>query len=161
MNSIRNNRSAVARAAIRQGKRIDLMSPGGLYLGKTVIAPLDLEQVTRIFGWIVRGLYYHLYKVRLPDNQRIEVHRITPEGVEQVAQEFQHLGAAGPFHIGVNTFDWLVLKSGDDARFISWWFMRFFETIFFSVTTMTPEAFNQAPSQDAGVLSVTSPSNEP
>jgi hypothetical protein len=54
-------------------KQINLVTPGGIYLGKKLVVLIDQKRLTNVLKKIIRGLFWVEYKVRLPDKIPINI----------------------------------------------------------------------------------------
>jgi hypothetical protein len=87
--SIGHNRSHLIREGRRTRRPTPFHSIGGVYLCTAPAIPLDQARINRIFGRIVRGLYYRFTEeTRLPADCSFEVGKIHPMAKEQTARIF-------------------------------------------------------------------------
>jgi hypothetical protein len=63
---IRSLNRPVARAFFETVHEVELVSQGGLILGKTSAAMVDRDRLQRVLAKIIRGLFWHEYRRRLP-----------------------------------------------------------------------------------------------
>ncbi len=55
-----------ARAFSESLRRVNLVTGSGLYVGQAIASQVDYERLSRIFRKVVRGLFYHETKEKLP-----------------------------------------------------------------------------------------------
>lgn len=92
--SINHNRSHLIRDGRRTRKPTPFYSVGGVYLGTASAITLDKSRMDRMFGRIVRGLYYRFTEeTRLPADCTFEVGKIHPMAKEQTSKLFDRPGA--------------------------------------------------------------------
>jgi hypothetical protein len=65
LSSVRQNSSALAKAAVAESKPLSVYSRGGIYLGDVLSFPVEAQN---IFSHIARGLYYNIQRKRIPDD---------------------------------------------------------------------------------------------
>lgn len=54
-------------------KHTNLVTPGGIYLGKRLAILIDSKRLNNVLKKIIRGLFWIEYKERLPQNVRIDI----------------------------------------------------------------------------------------
>jgi|SRR5579872_4701294 len=124
--------SRLAGDVIRLAHLSPVHTPGGIYLGHAPAIPLDYVCVNRLFKRIVCGLYYQLYRRRLPDDTSFDIRRINPPYKNQVVEQLNRIGVKESRFIGTE-FECLHTLAIEDSTVTSW-LMRFFN-IYISVTT--------------------------
>jgi hypothetical protein len=131
--------SRVAWLAATKAQLKPFITPGGIYLGDLWEIPLDEDRMTKIFSWIIRGLYYVLRQgERLPENYVSKVVRIKPGvDVNPILETFQKAKCNGPYTIGNGIFGCFFIFSEDDPGQTYWW-MWFYSSIGFLITTKPP-----------------------
>lgn len=63
-------KAGFTRALLESMNELTVYSPAGLYLGHAMSYDVDLQRLCNVIERTTRGLYYHEFKVRLPDDQR-------------------------------------------------------------------------------------------
>lgn len=145
LSSARQGSSVVARTALLTGRQRPLYTPGGVYLGDCVSAPLDVERVNHIFSQIVRGLYFKARGRRIPDDYVFDVRRYRPLEFNRVWEVLQRTGYHGPFRIGGEIFTCLFVDAVEDPFFTQWW-LWFYDSVCVYVGTKPPAAAVAPPS---------------
>jgi hypothetical protein len=73
------------RAFFRNIVDVDVTSAGGIYLGTAPGLNVNLKRLVRVPARIVKGLFFHEFKTRLPDGY--EVVAYSESGLKNVKQE--------------------------------------------------------------------------
>lgn len=71
----RQNKSEFLRYAVATLRPEPMYTPGGIYLGHVHATKIEKERLSEIIMRMVRGLYYNLYRKRIPDDYKSEVTR--------------------------------------------------------------------------------------
>lgn len=137
--SIRKHWSEFAKVAAHRGQLTPVHTPNGLYLGHAFGVPIEWKKVNRFFRCVVRGLYWHRFNARIPDDYLFDVRRLKDSFVAEAFAEMDRLGANGPYGIGEGVFGCRFLI-GEEDPFVTHWQFWFYERIFVSVAT-GPKAF--------------------
>ncbi len=119
MRAAKTKRSEVAHSIARKARPKPLYTNGGLYLGHYPSIPLDGERMDEIFKTIVRGLYYKLRSIRLPDDCIFEINRVDPVHVQDAVRDMEAIKAVGPLRIG-EVFICYVTHATDDDHTTAW-----------------------------------------
>lgn len=125
-------------------KPVEVYSPGGLYLAKSLEFALDTGRLIRSVNRMIRGLYFEFTKTPLPlgDYARsmlfshyVEQHKDEPEATEFV----QFISKLPGRVVGENTFEvrYAVL---DPTLHSSFWYLEFFGRFAFVGVTGAAEA---------------------
>lgn len=132
--SVERKQSVVIRAAVEANLPPEpLYTPSGLYMGHYVPFPLDGDRLKQIFFTIVRGLYYHIHKQRLPLDCRFEGGYPTAEGAKEMFEWFLQRGAQ-PVVMGENVFGCMYIYA-EEVPTRTTWLMWFYNSIAYYVET--------------------------
>lgn len=130
--AIGRNRSHLIRDGRRTRRLTPVLSPAGLHLGVASAIPLDQARMNKMFGRIVRGLYYGFSGGRrLPTDCTFEINKVHPMRKEQSVAVFRRPGVQTRA-IG-DTFDCAFLVTKEDQS-LTMWLLQFFN-VFIVVTT--------------------------
>jgi len=140
--SIRKNRSHFGRIAASNTVRVPLSTPSGLFLGNYPAVQVDWKRVQRFFKYVVRGLYWQVHQVRLPDSYLFDVKRVAPQAAVDQVKEFIAREAHGPFAIGEGVFAGVFGVCLEDP-FITLWVFWFYDSVFITVSTGPKSFFEQ------------------
>jgi len=99
------------------------------------------ERVVRIFSMIVRGLYYHVAKQRLPNDCLFEVAEVRLEGTPELWAILSGHGRPEYLTIGDDVFDCWYWVWPDDLA-VSQWVLRFYGGLHFTVLAHLPGTFD-------------------
>jgi len=98
---------------------VEIRSPGGLYVGVAPGLTFDKERVDRVIQRIVRGLFHHHYRSRLPADLEFLV-LVDPKG----KRAFPDVLAQAPkCRIGDGVFAYARKIGKEDPRYSMWWFL--------------------------------------
>ncbi len=134
MRSVKKNRSELARTVAKHARRKPLYSPGGIYLGSPYAAPVSAKRLESAFAKMVRGLYFHVTKSRLPQDIEVNISRIDGFQTQAAWDEMTRLGASmGMIHPDVFACQYII-----DAKIplFSRWRLLFYNTILIEVDTL-------------------------
>ena len=113
---------------VKSMREIDLMSPAGVYLGRTGAFDPNMDRLDHVCGQIVRRLYWVHAHTRLPDTHGVGVYvaaAFTPKSQEQyenVARLFAIAQAGGNLSYGdVFSYDHRLERDG-----LSAWSLNFY-----------------------------------
>lgn len=134
LRSAETNRSQVIRVAKSKGKFETIYSNGGIYLGKGFSFPIDGERVNHIFSQVVRGLYYKLTNLYLPQDCTFDVRRSSASDFHKTWDETQRIGYNGPYHLGKDIFTCIFIYAAEEPA-LSFWWMWFYDGICVYVKT--------------------------
>jgi hypothetical protein len=132
--SASKNLSAVIRAAKEKGKFEAVHSPGGIYLGHGYTFPLEGERVNHIFSLMVRGLYYKLTGLYLPQDCKFDVRRLTSPEFSEYWEMLKKIGYNGPYRLGNDVFTCIFIYAAEEPAVSQWW-LWFYNSICVFVTT--------------------------
>ncbi len=119
--------------------RVDVQSPGGLFLGQLPTYSVDLVRLDRTAARITKGLFYHEFGSRLPDDYCAVSYNKSGfggnvAGVELVNSMCAKLFVSPPKTIGANVFSYWFQRTSDNPN-ASVWLMLFFGAFpFFCLT---------------------------
>jgi hypothetical protein len=121
--SAKSNRSEIARLAINNASLKPRFTSGGLYVGHYLSFPINGERLNQTFQTMVRGLYYRLRKIPLPDDYTFQIRRVDPLHVQEAFNEMKKLGANGPYVLG-DVFGCMFIYTAEDENMTHWllWF---------------------------------------
>ncbi len=131
--AVRKNRSRLARAAVRGARRKPVYTPAGLYLGHAYAIPYDDTPLNETFETIVRGLYFHRMRTRIPDGYRFVIGRLERPNERRAIDAMKAWGAADPHGLGEVFWCMYVFDSGD--RHTTRWLLCFFGGFLVTVDT--------------------------
>jgi hypothetical protein len=135
MRAAKKNRSEVVRSIVKNARPKPMYTNGGLYLGHYPSIPLDGDRMDEIFQTIVRGLYYKLRLIRLPDNCVFEISRVDPLHIQEAIRDMEGIKAVGPLRIG-EVFRCYVTYAIDNDHTTAW-LLGFMGGFFLHVLTQT------------------------
>jgi len=92
--------SAIARAAITQGRYEPHFTASGLYAGIEFAYPFDSARVVKTFERVAQGLYYAAQQQHLVGGGQFGVGEVPRPHIEDQTKIFQRLGATGPLALG-------------------------------------------------------------
>ena len=122
--AIGRNRSHLVRDGRQTRRPTPVTTPAGLYLGTAPAIPMDPARIDRIFGRIVRGLYYRLYaENRLPIDTAFEVGKVHPMKKQELLEFLGRKGGMGYHSLG-DPFD-CAFNIAKDEPSVSYWLLRF------------------------------------
>jgi hypothetical protein len=147
----------LAKRFLRGAKEVNLRSPAGLYLGRVGVFEPDIERIRSVAIRIVRGLYFHHYKLRIPDDYTYSAYPL--EAVAPTASAIAAL--SGVINILKTTERNIVGRGAFAYRhqrdcslpFLSAWLLEFYEKLPCLVTVFprrdSPPAMSTEPSYKA------------
>jgi hypothetical protein len=141
MRAARTNRSEVTKSILKLARPKPLYTNGGLYLGHYPSIRLDGDRMDEIFKTIVRGLYYRLRGIRLPDNCVFEICRVDPVHVQDAIRNMEEIKAVGPCRIG-DVFVCYATHATDDDHTTAW-LLGFMGGFFLHVLTQSADSTAQ------------------
>ena len=133
--SASRNLSAVVRAAKSKAKYEPVHSPGGIYLGHAYTFPLEEARVNRAFSLMVRGLYYKLTGLYLPQDCVFTVRRLTASEFNEFWTKLKEIGYNGPYRLGDDVFTCLFIYAAEEPAISQWW-LWFYDTVCVTVGTV-------------------------
>lgn len=134
--SLEKGHSELAKQAVQHAQFQDIFSSGGIYLGKAYAMNLDENRLLTIFTRIVRGLYYKIYKKRIPDSYIFNYKVIDPTQFNTIWNELKKRNLNKVRKIG-SIFSTIMLTAMEDEFTTIWW-MVFYDGICVEVTTESP-----------------------
>jgi hypothetical protein len=153
----RPDKIGFARSLSKRVKHVNVVTKGGLYLGRKLAFGVSLDRLDNVAIRITKGIFYHEKKCRLPDEY--DAVAFSESGLEDLAedtrQELQKnvlnpLMLNEPKIIGQQVFSYRVAYSENDPN-ISAWLLVFYERVTFLCLTL-PKArimANQGMQDDA------------
>lgn len=134
LSSNRQGKSLVARIALEEARATPIITKSGLYLGQCYVAQFDLGRAVEMFSFIVRGLYYRLRRIILPNDCRFEVGRLGGDDAKRMWELFEEYGYNGPYGLGDGVF-WCAYQYAARDDPITFWILVFYERVFYRVVT--------------------------
>jgi len=141
--AVRNNPSLVWRAAATRSRMMPVRTPGGIYLGDLPSLPLDGNRLNLELSMITKGLYFQIFKKRLPEDSRLDIGRVDALLVTQLWDRLVQPACNGPFAIGSNVFLFMFVIHSMGPMLMHWLFFN--TSTFFVVTTRADEPRATAP----------------
>jgi hypothetical protein len=142
--AVGSRRSHFVREFLPQARPDTLRSKGGIIVAEDVYsAPANGQRIERIFSRILRGLFYHKFKLALPPKIVFEVRRVQPPELAVFFRDI--LGSPtmnGPHGIG-DIFKCWEMHATEDQR-ISYWVLLFYGGYVVTVATELPESITAA-----------------
>lgn len=145
--AIRNLQRAEAagfrRSFLQRISEVEVVTQGGIYLGKTLQTDIDYPRLESVARRTVRGLYFKWKRVPLPRRSPITVYldsgfaRLSGDAGDALLNLVGKLQSEPPLVIDPNVFKcWR--KDATGADWASAWFMLFFNSIWFLAFTEPP-----------------------
>jgi hypothetical protein len=144
---VRRENERFRQLLISQLEHVELTSPGGLYLGKTAVMHVQHPRICRISKRIIRGLFFHVFKSRLPDThyvaafnlEQVELQKelrdllqtLVPLRFERLLQQVSRTPHAV---IGENEFSYCYRQLGKDTHASAWLMTFYGASPFFGLT---------------------------
>jgi len=110
-------------------EQADLVTPGGLYLGRRLAIRHDEARSAKVIHKIVRGLYYHEYQDPLPLSIEVISHFLQQSSEVSVVEKFAPMLLFGSRE-WPNLFEYRYNRVTDQPQ-CSLWVMRFFGKLVF------------------------------
>lgn len=121
-------------------RETDLYTPHGIYLGRGGKYDADLGRLARVTNRIVRGLFYHETKRRLPAEARVKTFSDLNFDVPELSDVFERwlgvLAIQTPHLIGNGVFEYRC-RFFDENPDASLWFLSFYESVSFIGMTVS------------------------
>lgn len=134
--SIQRNSSVLFRNFTEKLHDEPYYTSGGVYLGKLPSIPIDLEKINTIFSTMVKGLFFHHNKLRIPGNYITKVMSHEPWHFDDL---WNCLNAKRPRLFG-EVFGYGYTSLVED-QFTTIWLMWFYNRVLFSVHVYDPKIF--------------------
>lgn len=133
--------SPIARSASQgKGTRVQIYSPGGIYLGKGLGLQIPNDRALRIFSTIVRGLHWYYRGLPLPPNVEFKVMRQRDVAkIDSVGNKLRQFGGVHRL-VGDGEVFQCVFNVADDQPDVSLWLLCFYRRVVFVVGTRYPDA---------------------
>jgi hypothetical protein len=136
--SVESNRSILSRQAVAEGKMKPMFTVSGVYAGQCVEMPVDTHMLGGSLQFIVRGLYYHLTRNRIPDDYVYEFIRINKLYAKSDWEGFGGKFHAGMIAIGRHVFKAKYIVWGED-HFTTAWCLCFYDSIVYRAYVASSE----------------------
>ncbi|OIR00519.1 hypothetical protein GALL_173920 [mine drainage metagenome] len=127
LRAIRRNKR-VLKEKILNARPVERYSPGGIYLGQGVAVPVDSVAHPRVLKRIVKGLYWHHFRIQMDQTTPITLVFID-KSKPNWQSALSVFGNLGPTHVQIGdgeTFQYLYGRATDDDAF-SFWLLIFFK----------------------------------
>jgi len=109
-------RVRAARRIIGAARLVDVRTPAGLHAGKAIAFKVETKTLEAVLTRIVRGLYFHEWGQRIPDNATIR-HVIDPAPAVLDQGEIRAVLAQGSGRsVGDGVFEYRIVRSTDDPN---------------------------------------------
>lgn len=122
----------LARRVVSAFEEVDILSPGGLWLGRQPALRLERERIARLSARVVRALSFTETGVVVSANWQVKCIRCSPETVTQFVRYARDL--ARPWspirRIGGGIFEYSFLTAADDSSH-SYWLLCLYKRIYF------------------------------
>ncbi|HMO93520.1 MAG TPA: hypothetical protein PKD64_15145 [Pirellulaceae bacterium] len=149
LSSHQQGKSLLARIVVDEAKETPIFTKSGLYLGDCYVAHFDLDRSIEMFSFIVRGLYYRLRQIVLPQDCKCDVRRLGDEDAKQWWEFFEEYKYNGPYALGDKVF-WCVYNYAARDDSITFWMLVFYDRVIYRVLT-APAGFDWDPNTDSAV----------
>lgn len=122
---------------------VDVTSPGGLYLGRLPTYHVDLIRLDRVAARIAKGLFYHEFGQRLPDDYDVVSYNESgvagnPASTQALQVMCAKLITFPRKTIGADAFSYWFARAYDNPN-ASAWLMTFFKRVPFVCLTLPKE----------------------
>jgi hypothetical protein len=124
---------------------VELMTPGGLFLGQVPGYNVDLARLDRVAARIVTGLFYHEFGNRLPSNHQTIAYSeagltaVDKESIKRIQSLCARLTTSEPKAVGTDVFHYWFEQTRESPN-VSAWLLTFFKHVSFLCVTMPREA---------------------
>ena len=130
--AIDNNRSRLARLIKQEADFLEIRSPDGELLDWRYTLQIDPGDISAFFVFVVKGLTFYEYGVKLPDNAIVEVAHLLVEPFRLILREMAQTGRVkGPTRLGGAI---CVFASLFRDEYHAAWAISFFQDRWFSVS---------------------------
>jgi hypothetical protein len=136
--STHEGHSKLAKQLLSEAQLEPFTTKAGIYLGDLPAITLDEERVNQIFTTIVRGLYYHKNKARMPDGLNFILREQYPWDHKSVFEIFSNLRAQ-PWRALGNVFGY-TYTLWEQPVFVSIWLLLFYGRVMFTISAIDSEA---------------------
>ena len=116
---------------------VDVVTPAGLYLGRTGQFEFDAHRLNRVVARTARGLFLYEFKRRLPPDYGLRVlmvHGLSPEQQSALPPLVAPIIAQPPRVFGGDVFSYRVAADPDEPN-ATGWLLTFFESFHFVAVT--------------------------
>ena len=142
-------KKGMLRSLLRTMTPVEMVSPAGLYLGRTGRFEMDPYRLTRVAERIARGLLWHHHKVRLPDSHKVQAFlwdAVPEANRENLKPTLAIFGSVPDRKIGDGSvFRYRYLIDQDEDACASVWLLIFFGRVgFVAWIGRKPEAAGSA-----------------
>lgn len=132
------------RSFVKSIREEDVFTPAGIYLGTRHAFDVDMSRIVSVVGRIVRGLFFHHTKQRLPDACTVTVYPVEsykkPDAA--IVRRFLEIIAwVNPTKRRVSPRNVLMYKyrQRDEDPTATAWMMQFYESVPFLAATANPQ----------------------
>ena len=123
------HKAGFTRALIESINELPVYSPAGLYVGHATSYDVDLQRLCNVIERITRGLYFHEFKVRLPDDQGCKTYALegfASAGLEvsaKIGRIWNHALSGRKCTFGNKVFTYWVQRVDGSASITLWAFL--------------------------------------
>ncbi|MGH2359948.1 MAG: hypothetical protein ACRDGM_05330 [bacterium] len=127
-------------ALLRSIREFPVHSPAGLYLGQAASYDVDLNRLCKVIERTTRGLYFHEFGKRLPDNHVCQVYALNGFSLQDAAvagrlKQLLNAAMAGKIRVfGRKVFTYAVLRITQPEELTVWAFLVYSRVVFFAFT---------------------------
>jgi hypothetical protein len=125
-------RTGLGRRLVDAVEPVELHSEAGIYLGTERAVRLEVDRVNRVLEKIVRGLFFHEFGRRLPDDVTLRV-ELDPEFDRLRHGPFPHAMVRVPKRLG-DVFTWRVVALPESPDFTVW-VLTFYDSVLATAVT--------------------------
>jgi hypothetical protein len=122
-----DRRRRMVDSILTTGKLVNLLSPGGIFLGRTLAFDVDRSRLNHVVERCVRGLYFKQFHTRVPDDHQV-VGFIDPPGGSLQAPVTQAVLSVPVRSVAHGAFQYWLAAAADSPS-VAFCVMRFFEGI--------------------------------
>lgn len=127
-------------ALLRSVREFSVHSDAGLYLGEAASCDVDLARLCKVIERTTRGLYFHEFGTRLPDDYRCKVYSLDGFSLRDRAvvtslKRLLNAAQSGKTRVfGQKVFTYSVLRIEQPKALTVWAFLVYSRVIFFALT---------------------------
>jgi hypothetical protein len=129
-------RSKFGRAFTKGGVDQELVTGAGIYFGEVHAVPIDSRDMFNTLEYIVRGLYFHEMKQRLPPESPVVIKHVPPLQARELLTKLRELPHRGPTVKG-NTVAWWASFHPEGEPETTLWLLVFNDRVYFLGSTGT------------------------
>ncbi len=137
----RSDQAGMRRAFLAGVRQVALTTPAGLHLGVRGVYNVDLARLDRVVSRVIRGLYFHHQRHRLPPDAQVSswsedgLRDLDTEGRDTLLRLLTPLGRSSEHSVGSAATFRYRFALASDLEFSSIWFLTVYDsTTFFGIT---------------------------